>query len=37
MSAPSDATLELTIVTMVFDAGEADDAAADRLMAVLSK
>jgi quinol monooxygenase YgiN len=37
MSAPGGATLELTIVTMVFDAREADDPAADRLMAVLSK
>jgi quinol monooxygenase YgiN len=37
MSASSDAALDLTIVTMVFNAREADDAAADRLMAVLSK
>jgi quinol monooxygenase YgiN len=29
--------VELTLVTMVFDAVEADEAAADRLMAVLSK
>lgn len=34
---PGDQGLELTIVTMVFDAREADDGAADRLMAVLSK
>jgi quinol monooxygenase YgiN len=29
--------VELTVVTMVFDAREADEAAADRLMSVLSK
>ncbi len=29
--------VELTIVTMVFDARQADEVAADRLMAVLSK
>jgi quinol monooxygenase YgiN len=29
--------LELTVVTLVFDAREADEASADRLMAVLSK
>ncbi len=30
-------TLELTVVTLVFDARDADEASADRLMSVLSK
>jgi quinol monooxygenase YgiN len=34
---PEQHDVELTIVTMVFDARQADEAAADRLMAVLSK
>ncbi len=37
MSNSEQPEVELTVVTMVFDASEANEAAADRLMAVLSK